>query len=139
MRRRVVRRLPAWALSSLFISLTVSGCGDGLPKTYPVKGKVVFKGGKPMTSGTIMVQSVAKPDLLASGDLQSDGSFELYSNMGKSGMVEGEHRVLIEPPLPEYGEKAAVGKSYQRFETSGLTINVKPEDNDVLIEVDPGK
>jgi hypothetical protein len=59
--------------------------------------------------------------------------------MGKPGLVEGEHRVLIEPPLPEYGEKAAVGKSYQRFETSGLTIFVKPGDNDVVIEVDPSK
>jgi hypothetical protein len=116
-----------------------AGCGDGLPKTYPVTGKVGFKGGRPMTSGTVMVQSVANPDVLASGDLNSDGTFELYSNMGKPGMVEGEHRVLIEPPLPEYGEKAAVGKSYQRFETSGLTIMVQPEDNDVTIEVDPSK
>ena len=46
---------------------------------------------------------------------------------------------MIEPPLPEYGEKAAVGKSYQRFETSGLTIMVKPEANDVTIEINPSK
>lgn len=92
-----------------------------------------------MTSGTVMAQSVANPEILASGDLQADGTFELHSTLGKLGMVEGELRVAIEPPLPEYGKKTAVGKSYQRFETSGITISVKPEDNDVTIEVDPSK
>jgi hypothetical protein len=126
-------------LIALCVGLAQSGCGDGLPKTYPVRGKVIFKGGKPMTSGTVMVQSVTHPDIVASGDLGPDGSFELHSSLGKPGMVEGELRVLIEPPLPEYGEKAAVGKSYQRFETSGITIAVTPEDNDVTIEIDPNK
>jgi hypothetical protein len=47
----------------LCLPLLQSGCGDGLPKTYPVKGKVLFKGGKPMTSGTVMVQSAANPEV----------------------------------------------------------------------------
>jgi hypothetical protein len=37
----------------------VGGCGAGMPRTYPAKGKVVFKGGKPVTDGRIQFQSVS--------------------------------------------------------------------------------
>src|SRR5262249_4640711 len=35
----------------------VVGCDSGMPKTYPVKGKVVFAGGKSVTDGRIQFQS----------------------------------------------------------------------------------
>jgi hypothetical protein len=51
--------------------------------------------------------------------------------------VEGDHRVLIEQPLLETGERPVVQKKYRAFATSGLTATVKPGDNELNIELDP--
>ncbi len=126
----------------LAIGLGILGCSSG-PKTYPVKGKVVFKDtGKPLSGGTVLFESVADPNIKASGDLEPDGSFELGSNVGKMGVVQGEHRILIMPPLPEYGpelKKGVIHPRYQRFETSELKFTVTPGDNYCEIQLERPK
>jgi hypothetical protein len=117
---------------------SIAGCGDGKQSTQRVTGKVIFKGsGKPLDRGTIMLESVADPSIQASGDIQPDGTFELYCTLDKQGAVEGDHRVLIEQPLLETGERPVVQKKYRAFATSGLTATVKPGDNELNIELDP--
>ena len=123
----------------IFAAAFLAGCqSDGTPKTYSVKGKVVHKKSQsPVTQGTVMFESVSEPKVLASGELQADGTFELASDLGKPGTVAGEHRVMIEPPFPEPGQKAPFPKRYASFKTSKLTATVEPRDNnDVTLEVD---
>lgn len=119
------------ALACLF----QSGCGDPGPKTYPVKGKIINREGKPVKSGMVLFESVDDPKIQASGDLSSDGTFALDSNLGKPGTVAGKHRVMIEPPLPEYGEKALIANKFASFATSGLTAEVTEGENDLTIEL----
>ena len=131
----------ARVLTGLLITsaIVLAGCqGDDGPATYQVKGKVTYKGtGAPVTAGTVLFESTADSKIQASGDIQPDGTFELGSNLGKPGTVEGEHRVLVEPPRPEYGEKAAVANKYARFESSNLKATVKPDNsNTVTIEIE---
>src|SRR5687768_214146 len=75
------------------------GCGDGLPQTYPVQGKVVYRGAKGPPGGTITFQLAADPQVVADAELGADGRFVLTTKMlGKSkpGAAAGEYNVMVE-------------------------------------------
>jgi len=141
--KSVVRHFPRiWAreLAAIaLVSVWLIGCGgDGTPKTYPVKGKVVYKGSQaPVTQGTVLFESASEPKVQASGEIQPDGAFELASDLGKPGTVAGEHRVLIQPPVLEAGQKAVVHKRYTSYATSNLRATVSPSNqNQISLEVE---
>lgn len=77
-----------------------AGCSSStIPRTYPAKGKVVFKGGKAVSGGTIELVSLSDPGLRAFGDIDSDGTFKLTAlkdREEKPGVVEGEYEVFVE-------------------------------------------
>jgi hypothetical protein len=81
----------------------IGGCGSGMPKTYPAKGKVVFKGGKPVTDGRIQFQSVSAPQIKALGEIDKDGSFSLTTYVAERnvrGAPAGPYRVAVELERP---------------------------------------
>jgi hypothetical protein len=86
--------------------LLVLGCAkEEMPKTYPVKGKVVLKNGKPLTGGLITFTSIANQEHRAYGDIAKDGTFTLdtiaLTSKARSerlaGAVEAEFLVTIRP------------------------------------------
>ena len=90
-------------LLAALVLVGVVGCGGGMPRTYPVQGKVVFKGGKPVTDGRVQFQSASDPQFKALGDIAQDGSFSLTTYVGpkhKSGAPAGEYRVVVELERP---------------------------------------
>lgn len=116
------------------------GCtADKTPKTYPVKGKVVYKSNKlPLAVGTVLFESASDPKVQASGEIQPDGSFELASDLGKPGTVAGAHRVLVQPPVLETGQKPIVHRRFTSYATSGLKVTVEASrSNEVTLEVEP--
>jgi hypothetical protein len=83
-------------------SLGLSGCAQGpaAPKTYPVTGKVIYKGGAPLAGGAITLVSTADRSLRAIGEIANDGGFSLHTLVGNhkvSGTIEGTHDVHIIP------------------------------------------
>jgi hypothetical protein len=119
------------------VCLSAIGCDSG-PAMHTVKGKVIIKGSnQPLAGGTIMFQSVARPELQASGAIEEDGSFELFSNQGQAGMPEGEHRILIRPPELETGQRKLIHDKYRSYDTSGLTRTITAGENSFTIELDP--
>ena len=125
-------------LISMLTAAALAGCGgDGTPKTYRVKGQVVYKGGGPVTQGTVLFESTGTPRVQASGEIQPDGTYELASDLGKPGTVAGEHRVMIQPPFLETGQKPLVKARYTSYATSKLTAKVEPNNsNDIKLEVE---
>ncbi len=127
-RKGEVRNRLRGLLAAITLAATASGgCGPGV-KTFPVKGKVVFKGGKPVTDGRVQFQSTTDPQLKALGEIGSDGSFTLSTYVdGKvaPGAAPGPHKVTVELERP-----AAVVVLPASF-------TVKPEDNDFKIEIPP--
>jgi hypothetical protein len=123
----------------VFCAAWLSGCGgESGPATYPVKGRIVYKGSQePVTQGIVLLESVGEPRVQASGDIQPDGTFELACDLGKPGTVAGEHRILITPPVLEAGQKPVVQQRYTSYATSGLTATVAPKgENFITLEVE---
>ena len=119
----------------------VLGCGcrgDTTPATYSVRGKILYKSTqRPLTQGSVLFQSLSEPRVQASGDIQSDGSFDLASDVGKPGTVAGEHQVMIQPPVLEAGQKPIVHKRFTSYSTSGLKATVQAKStNELVLEVD---
>jgi hypothetical protein len=118
-----------WTMGTMAaIALTgIVGCGSGIPKTYPAQGKVVFKGGKPVTDGRIQFQSEADPPIKALGDIDKDGSFSLTTYVGGKnvrGAPAGAYRVVVELERPT--EVVALPSAY----------TVEPRENDFTIVIE---
>ena len=82
--------------------LCLAGCGKtpAAPTTYPVTGKVVYKGGAPLAGGAITLVSTSDRNVRAIGEIASDGGFSLHTLIGNhkvSGTVGGTHDVQIIP------------------------------------------
>jgi hypothetical protein len=106
------RRAGARLLGGAVCLLALAGCSGRaeLPKTYPVNGKVIGKGGLKVNGAGICFES-KDPDLIVVGDIQEDGSFTLKTRKGKaetSGAPEGEYRVTISFPSP--ADRATAGR-----------------------------
>jgi hypothetical protein len=102
-----------------------------LPKLVPVRGKVVFRDGGPLTGGTIQFQSQQRLDVVASSVIGADGSFELSSFISGArapGAVPGLHRVIIEPPFAKGSQSAPTIPPQEITVTEGensLTITIE--------------
>ena len=84
--------------------------GQGaLPSLIPVKGKVTYKG-QPLTTGTVRFE----PDgygRMASGKLQSDGTYVLSTLKEADGVVAGTHRVFI----TDLDKKLANDRAFKKY------------------------
>ena len=136
---------PSWRRLQIFLlilsTLSVVGCGG--PDIVEVTGKVTYNG-EPLPAGTVMFQPVGgEHSQPATGEIQSDGTFKLTTREQGEGATVGSNRVLVnsyEPTTNSGGGEATVGKSriptkYTRYGTSGLTVDVKPGMDPVLLEL----
>jgi hypothetical protein len=120
------------------------GCGGSEPsiKTYPVRGKVVFKGGNVsrLERGKVWFQSTSDPGLKAVGMIYEEGFFTmttLLADKGVLGVPAGQYQARVEPP-PDEDRKPQPGlihAKYQDFNQSGLSFTV-PVSDEIVIEVD---
>lgn len=122
----------------------LGGCGERGPQTFPVQGKVVFKGKSgnvgQLAGGNVRVQSIADPSLTAVGEIADDGSFSLgayIKDKGYPGVPAGQYKARVDPPeddeegLPLRG---IIHPKYQDFDKSGLTFTV-PLPGELVITV----
>jgi hypothetical protein len=111
-------------------------CGCGAPKFYPVRGQVLLFGVGMLTEGEVRFQPVSKPDLIATGRIQKDGSFSLTTPAHGDGVLEGTCKaaVVVEPRQG----KPVVEERFADFDTSDLQFTVTARtENYFIIEVAP--
>ena len=90
------------------------GCGGGenwLPEikdaAFPVHGKVILPGGKPLKRGRVEFYPVEEPGLLAFGEIKTDGTFELQTRQPGDGAIPGPYKVrILIPEKQEYSRLA---------------------------------
>jgi hypothetical protein len=127
--------------------LAALGCGggDGV-KTYPVNGRVVYKGKgdvAKLEGGQVHFESLSEPRVIASGEIGSDGAFAVWCHLegkDREGVPAGEYKVCVRPPKGDDAPRRGgpLHPRYQTFEKSGLKITVSPETNTPTVEVETG-
>jgi hypothetical protein len=125
----------------LFVAacLAVSGCG-GI--TAPVEGRVKFKDGSDVSvlAGYEVSFQPAEGKTSAVGQIAPDGTFKLSTFGADDGALPGHHRVTVTPPQSpdpdKPPQKPHIPAKYADFNTSGLTVEIKPGRNPVELELD---
>lgn len=137
------RVLMLFVLAVFFCEL--NGCGPAAPKTYPVNGKITFKGKSGtfsrLVGGKVWFQSISDSNAMAIGVIDEDGSFSMNmyipnEKKGYQGVIAGQYKARIET-APDEDRKAprpAIEPKFEDFDKSGLKFTV-PDDGSYLIEV----
>jgi hypothetical protein len=141
------------ALSTFYVVLMLAticnvGCSDSERKTYPVRGIVRFPDGKVLREGSVEFEIIGRKDpITATGVIGPDGSFVLGTYELDDGALAGKHRVVViadyvigsgaERPglIPE----STLDPRYRDYRRSGLVHEVKPDTNNIVIEVEYAK
>lgn len=122
--------------------LLAAAAGCGTRTTYPVRGKVVFKDGTPLTGGLVVFRPVdEKLQVSARGDIRPDGSFVLGTYLEGDGAVAGKYQAAITPPprrkiREKPVEKGFIHPRFESYDTSGLEFEVTRDKNSFMIEVE---
>lgn len=117
-------------------TVVLAGCDRG-PKLAPVTGKVLYNG-KPLEFGSVMFQPPSGQP--AVGEIQADGTFTLSTFQLNDGAVVGSHKVRIacyesqrssaaKGPGEQSLGRLLIPMKYTLFDQSGLTAEVREEDN----------
>jgi len=113
------------------IAACLSNNGRPIPKTYPVRGKVVDKNGAAVTNaGRIEFQMPNELYHTVLGMAEPDGTFTMYtlSNDKKyPGATEGQHQVFVTLVDKRTGEENRV---------PAADCTVQPGENDLTIVVE---
>jgi hypothetical protein len=115
----------------------MSGCSGGL---YPVTGRVTFDDGSPLDDGAVICEQVdGEQPVTARGKINPDGTYRLGTNKPGDGARPGKYRVLVVPRSLTEREMETrppiIDPRFEKFETSGLELEVKAGTNELNILV----
>jgi hypothetical protein len=132
----MTRILLACGLLALFLALP--GCGS---RRAIVTGKVAYEDGTPVEAGSVIGEATVDGKMVAvQGTIQKDGSFAWGGDREGDGALPGTYKVIVVPvSLSEYelehGQAPAIDGKYAKYETSGLSFEVKEGRNEFNIKV----
>jgi hypothetical protein len=124
------------------LTALAGGCTGG---RYKVTGKVTYEDGTPVEAGTVVGEATVDGQPVSlQGAIAKDGTFTLGSSKPGDGAVPGAYRFVVMPPSVSDADQAAgklplVDGKYGKFDSSGITLNVKPERNVLDIKVSKPK
>lgn len=112
--------------------LTVVGCGGGA-STIPIKGKLVFDDGKPVSGASIRFMPTGEKGRMASGYTSKDGTFELTTVNAGDGAQPGDYVVVVSKvsasaaaPTTSTTDPAELARMMKEWATKGKPKEVDP-------------
>jgi hypothetical protein len=102
---------------------------------------VTYEDGTPVQEGTVIGEATVEGKAIGvQGPIAKNGSFSWGSARRGDGALPGSYRVVVMPRALGEGQRArgmvpAVASRYTRYETSGITFEVKPGRNQLNITV----
>lgn len=118
------------------------GCNRG-PEMYEVSGHVYYKDGTVPRGGVAVVflqptkESSATVRKGASGAIQPDGSFQLWTRRAGDGVHKGEYNVGFNVLKSPMDPKPLIHEKYTNPATSGYSVTVDRDINDLKFEIEP--
>src|SRR5262245_11363439 len=109
--------------------LCPSGCSE--PKFYPARGKVIVFGVGPLKEGEIRFRPKSRPALVATGQIQKDGTFSVSTPGHGDGVLEGDCQVAI--VVESSSSKRPIADRYSDYATSDLNYTILPRDENYFI------
>jgi hypothetical protein len=112
------------------------GCGNGLPRTVRVAGRVTFDGQAPPGPGTVyfLPQEASEgfPSRPATGDFDQQGYFKAKTFEPGDGLMPGKYTMHVEcyqtpPNMAGKPVKSYVPQKYQSSMTSGFQLDITPK------------
>ena len=127
--------------AAALLAFAVAGCGG---RMYPVRGTVTLEDGTPVTKGMVIFEGGPGPDLvMARGEIQPDGGYQLSTAKPGDGVPVGRYRVHINPmdlsEVPDEKKNLPFHFKYLKAETSGLEYEVKTGANEFEIKLERGR
>ena len=119
-----------------------SGCGKSHPVAQ-VRGKVVFKNGSMPNAGIRMVRLEPAADTTAairkgaSGSVNDDGAFEIYTLRPGDGVYLGKYAVTFTFLKSFTEQKQMIDKKYTTAATTPYHLNVERDTDDLEYELEP--
>src|SRR5207244_1962164 len=120
---------------ALLLLVIADGCGNRLPQTVQVSGRVTFDGQAPPGPGTVyfLPQEAAKgfPSRPATGDFDRAGYFKAKTFEPDDGLMPGKYTMHVEcyetpPNMEGKPVKSYVPSKYQSAATSGFELEITP-------------
>ncbi len=124
------------------VLVAASGCGSN---RSVVIGMVSYDDGTPVDSGTVIAEATVGGKLVAvQAAIQKDGSFAWGGDREGDGALPGNYKVLLMPlTVSDYqasqGMTANMDGKYGKYESSGLSFEVKPGRNVFNITIERPK
>ncbi|TWT92610.1 hypothetical protein [Neorhodopirellula pilleata] len=132
-------------LMLMLAALAIVGCRPSSERTYPVSGLVRFPDGQVLREGSVEFEIIGRnPPITATGVIAPDGTFTLGTYELDDGAFAGKHRVAIiaDPMIGTGAERpglipeSPLPPKYATFDNSGIILEVLPEDNQIIIDVE---
>jgi len=104
------------------IALAVAGCSE--PKFYPARGKAIVYGVGPLKEGEIRFRPKSRPNLVATGKVQKDGTFSVSTPGHGEGVLEGDCQVAIF--VEALGGKRPIAERFSDYATADFNYTIRP-------------
>lgn len=139
--KRFLRSLPR--LLVLAASFTaIVGCGDSRPVAQ-IRGKVVAKNGALPSAPMRVVRFEPTPDSNAairkgaSGSINDDGSFELFTRRPGDGVHHGKYAVTFAFFRSATDQRPLIAPKYSKATTTPYQLVVDKDMDDLSFEIEP--
>ena len=132
MKSLLIRPPAAWrTIAFVACAATCFFVGCSKPKFYPARGKVIVFAVGPLTEGEIHFRPISRPGLVATGQIQKDGTFSMSTPGHGEGVLEGDCQVEI--VVNSADGKRRIAERYGSYATSGLNYTITPRDENYFI------
>jgi hypothetical protein len=124
------------------VLLVLCGCNRG-PATAQVRGKVLYKDGSVPKGGVRVVRfepaqdTTAEIRKAASGQIESDGSFQLATRVPGDGVFLGKYVVTFAVWKGPRDPTSLIEEKYTNSSTSPYHVTVDDDIDDLMFEIEP--
>ena len=131
-----------WILAAFALPwLALAGCGDSRD-TVQVSGRVHYKGGAPLDGAVRVIRleptddTTAKIQKAASGTIQEDGTFELFTRKPGDGVFRGKYGVTFTVLTKAMGGESLITPDYESVVTTPYVVDVTDDMSDLVYELE---